>query len=135
MTSANTRTDIVQSYFVSLTASDISAIVSLFADDGFVVSPVLGTMPARNFYQALDEASAQNVLTVHQTMSSSDDRFHTAHFTYDWTLSDGSQTQFEGIDMFEFDDDDRISSMKIFYDTYPTRQEVGDKYQRPDTSS
>ena len=117
MTSAQDCADIVRSYFTHLTASDTALIVALFADDGYVVSPVLGTMLAGAFYDTLDSASARNVLTVHRIMSSDDDRFHSAHFTYDWTLNDGTQIEFEGVDVFEFDDDDQICSMKIFYDT------------------
>lgn len=132
MSPSRTRVEIVRSYFEHLTASDTEAIVGLFADDGFVVSPVLGTMAAADFYRTLDDASSCNVLTVHGVMSSDDDRFHAAHFTYDWTLAAGDEIRFEGVDMFEFDDADRIVSMKIFYDTHPTRSEVGDKYRRPD---
>ena len=117
--------------FELLTAGDVSSIVSLFADDGHVVSPVLGTIPADDFFRTLDDASAQNVLTVHQVMSSVDDRVHAAHFTYDWTLTKGGQIEFDGVDLFEFNGADRIVSMKIFYDTHPTREEVGNKYELP----
>ncbi len=131
MSTANPRVQIVRSYFAFLTASDIASIIELFADDAYVVSPVLGTMDAGDFFRTLGEASAQNVLTVHRVMSSDDDRVHAAHFTYDWTLAKGGQIEFDGVDVFEFNDDDRIASMKIFYDTHPTREEVGDKYERP----
>ncbi len=129
MSESKSRAEIVRSYFVYLTNSDVPSIVALFADDGFVVSPVLGTVPAVEFYETLDGASERNVLTVHRVMSSEDDRFHAAHFTYDWTLSAGGQVTFDGVDMFEFNDDDQLVSMKIFYDTHPTRGEVGNKYQ------
>jgi len=129
------RPAIVRSYFEFLTASDVSSIVALFADDGFVVSPVLGKVPAGEFFATLNDASAQNILTVHRVMSSDDNRFHAAHFTYDWTLSAGGQVTFDGVDMFEFNDNDKVVSMKIFYDTHPTREEVGNKYERSDPAA
>lgn len=131
MSATSSRPEIVRSYFEFLTASDVGSIVALFAEDGYVESPVLGTMPATDFYRNLDDASAQNVLTVHRVMSSDDDRFHAAHFTYDWTLTKGGNIEFDGVDLFEFNDNNQIVSMKIFYDTHPTREAVGNKYERP----
>ena len=131
MTTRTTRADIVARYFDRLTASDVEAIVALFADDGTVESPVLGTMPAAEFFATLGDASAQNILTVHRIMNSPDDQFFAAHFTYDWTLAAGGNVTFDGVDLFEFNDDGKVASMKIFYDTHPTRAEVGNKYERP----
>ena len=131
MTTWTTRAEIVERYFDRLTASDVEAIVALFADDGTVESPVLGTMPAAAFFATLDDASERNILSVHRIMSSPDARFFAAHFTYDWTLSAGGNVTFDGVDLFEFDDDGKLASLKIFYDTHPTRAEVGNKYQRP----
>ncbi len=135
MSTTTSRADIVRSYFELLSASDTASIVALFADDGYVESPVLGTMPAGAFYETLDDASSKNALTVHRVMSSEDDSVHAAHFTYDWTLTKGGQIEFDGVDLFEFNDDDEIVSMKIFYDTHPTREVVGNKYERPDGPS
>ncbi len=131
MSTTTSRPQIVRSYFALLTASDVVSIVALFAEDGFVESPVLGRMPAGDFYRTLDDASTQKVLTVHRVLSSDDNRVHAAHFTYDWTLAKGGQIEFDGVDLFEFNDDDKIVSMKIFYDTHPTREVVGNKYERP----
>lgn len=132
MTTPTSRADIVGYYFERLTASDIPAIVALFADDGTVESPVLGTMPADAFFETLDGASERNVLTVHRIMSSPDDQCFAAHFTYEWALRAGGEVTFDGVDLFEFNDDGLLSALKIFYDTYPTRSEVGNKYERPD---
>jgi len=130
LAAATTRAEIVSSYFEHLTASNIEAIVALFANDGFVESPVLGTVPAEAFFRKLGDASERNVLTVHAIMSSSDDRVFAAHFTYEWTLKEGGDVTFDGVDLFEFGDGDLLASMKIFYDTHPTRSEVGNKYER-----
>ena len=130
MSTPSSRVEIVNAYFEYLTASNIDAIVGLFADDGTVESPVLGTMPAGAFFDTLDDASEQNVLTVHRVMASADDQFFAAHFTYDWTLRAGGQVTFDGVDLFEFNAEGQLVSLKIFYDTHPTREEVGNKYER-----
>ena len=46
-------------------------------------------------------------------------------------LTAGGNVTFDGVDLFEFNDDGKLASLKIFYDTHPTRAEVGNKYQRP----
>ena len=58
-------------------------------------------------------------------------RHHLSTTPEDWTLTKGGQIEFDGVDLFEFNRADRIVSMKIFYDTHPTREEVGNKYELP----
>ena len=36
---------------------------------------------------------------------------------------------FQGVDYFKFGVSGSFASMSIFYDTYPTREAVGDKYK------
>ncbi|MDA4846066.1 nuclear transport factor 2 family protein [Hoeflea poritis] len=118
----------IRQYFERMTAGDIEGIIGMFADDGFVVSPFLGTVPTRPFFEKLGNASSNSVLTVHDVLIGEDGSTGAGHFRYDWTLADGSQLTFEGVDHFTFDDDRKFKSMKIYYDTHPLRREVGDKY-------
>ena len=111
-----------------MTKGDIEAIIGLFADDGYVVSPFLGTVLARPFFEKLGNASSNSVLTVYDVLIGEDGNTSAGHFRYDWTLADGSDLVFEGIDYFTFDDDLKFKSMKIYYDTHPLRTAVGDKY-------
>lgn len=120
----------VRHYFELMTAGDIEGIIALFADDGTVVSPFLGTMAARPFFEKLGSASTNSVLTVFNVLIGDDNRTAAGHFRYDWTLVDGSDLMFEGIDLFTFADDQRFQSMNIYYDTHPLRLEIGDKYAK-----
>lgn len=122
------RSAILKRYFQCLTDGDIDTIVSLFAPDGDVVSPFLGVMKADQFFARLSEASNGSFLTVLDILHGDDGQTAAARFRYDWTLKDGSDVTFEGVDHYTFDDQDRIKRMNIYYDTHPLREEVGDKY-------
>ncbi|WP_299350018.1 nuclear transport factor 2 family protein [uncultured Shimia sp.] len=125
---SQTRTAILKRYFQALTDGDTAAIVSLFHPDGEVVSPFLGVMKADQFFAKLSEASNGSFLTVLDILHGVDGRTSAARFRYDWTLKDGSDVTFEGVDHYAFDEQDRILCMTIYYDTHPLREEVGDKY-------
>lgn len=118
----------VRQYFDRLTASDIEGIISMFSPDGFVISPYLGRMSAKDFFAKLGEASEQNKLTVFDVLVGEHGDSVAAHFEYDWTLASGDKIVFEGVDYFKLSDSGLFASLSIFYDTYPTRQQVGDKY-------
>ena len=123
-----TRTAILKRYFQALTDGDTAEIVSLFHPEGEVMSPFLGVMQATPFFAKLSEASNGSFLTVLDILHGVDGQTAAARFRYDWTLKDGSDVAFEGVDHFTFDAEDRILRMNIYYDTHPLRQEVGDKY-------
>lgn len=119
----------VRTYFERMTASDIDGIVALFRPDAHVVSPFLGTMNAAEFFAKLGSASAASKLTVFDVLLGENGNSAAAHFEYDWTLRNGDQIVFQGVDYFTFAEDGRFASMSIFYDTHPVREDVGDKYQ------
>ena len=54
---------VLQRYVEALGASDYTTVKSLFAEDGTVVSPFLGLMPARDFFDRLGGATKTNVIT------------------------------------------------------------------------
>ena len=57
------RTEVIRAYMAALDAGDYEAIVELFAPEGVVTSPFLGTLPAAEFFERLSQASEQNVIT------------------------------------------------------------------------
>jgi hypothetical protein len=123
----------IRQYLACLHASDTQGLVATFEDDGFVVSPFLGTMKAGPFFAKLREASARSVITPIDLFASVEPASQVqrvaAYFRYDWTLKDGKVVTFTCVDVFEFrPGSDRIASMTIVYDTHPLREEVGDKY-------
>lgn len=122
------KTAFVRKYFERLTASAIDEIISMFAPTAHVDSPYLGRVLASEFFTKLGKASQQNKLTVFDVLLGENGDSAAAHFEYDWTLASGDKIVFQGVDYFKFDEDGKFASMSIFYDTHPTRQDVGDKY-------
>jgi hypothetical protein len=123
----------VREYLNHLPASDTKALISAFEDDGVVHSPFLGVMKAVDFFPKLAQASSKSVITLIDLFASVqavDDAVRVAaYFRYDWTLSDGRLVDFTCVDVFSFRTDSiRIGSMHIVYDTFPLREQVGDKY-------
>ncbi|MBO9450218.1 nuclear transport factor 2 family protein [Tropicibacter sp. R16_0] len=121
-----TRTERIEAYFEALTAGDISAILALFTPEAEIHSPFLGVLNVSDFYARLDSASANSELTVLDVLMGRDSG--AARFRYDWTLKSGDNIVFEGVDHFTFGPDDRFTAMRIYYDTHPVREDVGDKY-------
>lgn len=120
--------DRVHRYFERMNAADIDGIIDLFGPDAHVNSPFLGRVDAPSFFRKLGNASSASRLTVFDILVGVNGNSAAAHFEYDWTLSNGDQVTFQGIDYFTFDQAGNFKSMSIFYDTHPLREGVGDKY-------
>ena len=120
----------VHDYLRALEAGKADKILALFADDGWVLSPMLGRMSAREFFPRVVAASSAARLTVHDVLVSAEGHPRAVgYFLYEWWLRDGSKVSFECADVFNFDPaTGKIESMIILYDTHPIRQCVGDKY-------
>lgn len=120
----------VHDYLRALEAGKADKILALFADDGWVLSPMLGRMSAREFFPKVVAASSAARLTVHDVLVSAEGHPRAVgYFLYEWWLRDGSKVSFECADVFNFDPSTgKIESMIILYDTHPIRQCVGDKY-------
>jgi hypothetical protein len=120
----------VREYLVALEAGNVDRIVELFSADGWVLSPLLGRMPARHFFLKVVESSSASRLTVHDVLVSAEGRPRAVgYFLYEWWLRDGSKVSFECADVFNFNPSTgKIQSMVILYDTHPIRKCVEDQY-------
>jgi ketosteroid isomerase-like protein len=120
----------VHDYLAALEAGDADRVLALFAADGWVLSPMLGRMSAREFFPKVVAASSATRLTVRDVLVSAEGHPRAVgYFLYEWWLRDGSKVAFECADVFNFDPSTgRIESLIILYDTHPIRGLVGDKY-------
>ncbi len=89
----------------------------------------LEKLPASEFFAKLGKASSRNILTFHDILFGEHGDSVVAQCEYDWTLESGDKIIFQGVDYFKFGVSGGFASMSIFYDTYPTREAVGDKYK------
>lgn len=128
----------VHAYLDALGRGDTEAIIDAFADDGEVISPFLGRLPARPFFARLAESSMRSDIEIFDILVSAQGAPRcVAYFHYHWTLRDGTVVQFDCCDVFDFAppaaasdaaERPRIKLMTIIYDTAPLREGVGDKY-------
>ena len=110
-------------YIEGLETGDMNQIISLFAQDGLVHSPLYGDLSAKEFYKGLFSDTQRSKITLLNIFTSVDKpNVYGAHFRYVWTLRDNTETSFECVDIFVFDESDKIKEMTIIYDTNRTRQ-------------
>ena len=111
----------IKKYFESLSNGDYESLINLFEDKAVVFSPLYGKRLAKDFYKELiedsDENSKVNLITAFVK-----DNKGAGHFEYSWVLKNKKKFSFEGVDLFEFNENGKIKQIKIIYDTYGTRE-------------
>ena len=133
----------VHAYFDALRSGDPERVVALFSNDGEVISPFLGRMPASAFFAKLADTSMSSEIDVFDVLVSAQGSPRAVgYFNYRWTLRDGTVLRFDCCDVFDFSPPSaeaadgveaaRIELMTIVYDTAPLRDQVGDKYAPAD---
>ncbi len=117
-----TISEIIQSYLHALERGDEYGVLQLFAEGAIVVSPLYGRKKATDFYEQLFEDTAQSLITLLQIFKGAQKGSAAAHFRYRWTLEDEQPVSFEAVDIFEFDNERKISKLTIIYDTAFVRE-------------
>lgn len=112
----------IYSYFKGLETNDANAIMSVFAGNAMVHSPLYGDQLASVFYTKLLADTKQSDITLLNIFESVENKYTAAvHFKYHWILADGTPTHFECVDIFKFDETGKIADMTIIYDTAKLR--------------
>ncbi len=113
--------EIIKKYFENLSNGNYGALMNLFGDESIVFSPLYGKKPAKEFYKELIEDSDKNSEVKLITAFVNENK-GAGHFEYSWILKNGKKSSFQGVDLFKFDDEEKIVEVKIIYDTYGTRE-------------
>lgn len=111
----------VKKYLSALEKSDYENLISLFAPNAIVHSPLYGEVEANKFYTDLFKDTNKSVISLKDIFMSEDGSKGAVNFLYDWTLSDGSPVSFDCVDIFKFNSDGKIQELTIIYDTSQTR--------------
>lgn len=111
----------LKNYLKYLEAADYDNLISLFAENAVVHSPLYGQMPAKQFYKDLFEDTAESHLTLLNIFQGENENTAAVHFQFDWILSDGTKAPFEVVDICKFSHDGKIEELKIIYDSAKTR--------------
>lgn len=120
----HSKTEVSKQYIQFLESTDLPALSNLFSEEGMIVSPIYGTLPAREFYNILAKDTTQSKLTINGIFEEPATGDIALYFQYDWTLQHGRQVTFDVVDILTFDEENKITSLKIIYDTVKAREWV-----------
>ena len=107
---------IVADYLAALGDGDLEAVLALFADTGEVVSPLYGTLPAREFFTGLFAVTDKSTVKLQTVVAGIDSgSCIAAAFDYEWEMANGERVTFPVVATFRLDDTGKITHMVILY--------------------
>ena len=98
----------LKKYLQFLEAADYENLISLFAKEAVIYSPLYGKVAAVKFYKDLFEDTAESKLTLLNIFIGENENTAAVHFQFDWTLVDGTAAHFEVVDVCRFSSDGKI---------------------------
>jgi hypothetical protein len=117
-----TKKEIANKYIDYLEKGDIKKIINLFNDNGIVDSPLYGIKKADKFYHELSSDTSNSKLHLLGVFENNESNNIALYFTYKWTLKNNEKVEFDVVDIIEFDTNNKISKLKIIYDTVIARE-------------
>jgi ketosteroid isomerase-like protein len=118
------RKDIAKNYLKYLESGAVDKVVALFHENGTVESPVYGVKDAAAFYRELNNDTSNSELQLKGIFEEQDSNAIALYFGYKWTLKHGKIVEFDVVDIITFDTEDKITKLKIIYDTVVSRRLV-----------
>lgn len=119
-----TQKDIARAYITHLENGNTEKLVALFSKDGMVDSPLYGIKKASEFYLELNDDTLNSELYTKGIFEEDNSNKLALYFTYKWTLKNNKKLVFDVVDIIEFDNQNKISKLKIIYDTVIARKLV-----------
>jgi len=113
---------IANQYIELLSQGNAEGLISLFAENGMVHSPIYGEKKASDFYKILAEDTQKSELKLIDIFHKSDTGNIAVFFEYKWTVKSGKMVLFNVVDIIEFDEQHKIVKLQIIYDTVVSRQ-------------
>jgi len=116
------RENIIKSYARALKDNDYPAIMQLFSKDAKIFSFQVGEQPPSTFFQNLFENSSRNKVEVKNILFDvANTKIAAAYIHLEAMWNKKYPIEFEAVDIFEFDSENKINMLKIILDTYPIR--------------
>ncbi len=122
MSTLNTNANVIGSFYAALRSHDVEAWLATFAKEAIAHDP-MGT-PPHHGHNGL-RAFLSGVLAQFETFGLTEEEiFHAPHSAaVKWTGRgrgrNGHSVEFQGIDVFEFDQEGKILSLKAYWDAAP----------------
>lgn len=120
-----TKKEIANKYINYLENGEIENVINLFNQKGIVDSPLYGIKKANEFYHELSNDTIDSKLHILGIFEEKNSSNIALYFSYKWTLKNNEKVEFDVVDIIEFDEDNKISKLKIIYDTMISRELVG----------
>lgn len=114
---------IIKKYLHALEIGSYEHIISLFAKNAIIFSPLYGKIKAETFYEELMKDTSKSRIKLLHIFKSNKKAVWAGYFRYEWKLKNGKETSFECVDVFMFDKQQKIKQLKIIYDTTTIRRE------------
>ncbi|GJM36273.1 MAG: hypothetical protein DHS20C18_52740 [Saprospiraceae bacterium] len=111
----------ILTYLSLLEQADYKKVISLFEEKANIFSPLYGKQSPAIFYRQLFDDTRQSRIKILDIYQGQHSQNWSVNFLYHWTLANGTETTFDCVDLFEFNEDGKITSLRIIYDTQNTR--------------
>ncbi|MGB5417948.1 nuclear transport factor 2 family protein [Algibacter sp.] len=118
------KKEIAKDYLTHLENGNIEQVIALFNQNGMVDSPLYGVKKAEEFYLELNNDTTNSELHLKGIFEETESNKLALYFTYKWTLKNDQKVEFDVVDIIEFDALNKISKLKIIYDTVLARELV-----------
>ncbi|MDE1207153.1 nuclear transport factor 2 family protein [Tenacibaculum larymnensis] len=120
------KSEIAKKYLEHLENGNIEKVINLFSNNGIVESPIYGIKKADKFYRELNNDTSNSELFLKGIFEQNDSNNLALYFTYKWTLKNNEKVEFDVVDIIELDSENKITKLKIIYDTVISRKLVND---------
>lgn len=117
---------IAKKYLEHLEKGNIEKVINLFSNNGIVESPIYGIKKADEFYRELNNDTSNSELILKGIFEQNESNNLALYFTYKWTLKNNEKVEFDVVDIIELDSENKITKLKIIYDTVISRKLVND---------
>ncbi|NNC70243.1 MAG: nuclear transport factor 2 family protein [Flavobacteriaceae bacterium] len=115
------KKEIAETYIQLLQMSEIEQLIDLFSEDSVIDSPIYGHLDASVFFNRLKDDTSDSILKIHGIYERDDALEIALYFEYLWKLKNGKSVTFDVIDIMKFDEKNKITYLKIIYDTVKAR--------------
>ncbi|AZJ35226.1 nuclear transport factor 2 family protein [Tenacibaculum singaporense] len=120
------KNKIAKKYLEHLENGNIEKVINLFSNNGIVESPIYGIKKADEFYRELNNDTSNSELFLKGIFEQNDSNNLALYFTYKWTLKNNEKVEFDVVDIIELNSENKITKLKIIYDTVISRKLVND---------
>jgi limonene-1,2-epoxide hydrolase len=113
--------NIIQQYCRALQTNDYHAMIGLFSQDAKVISYFTGEKPAAEFFCNLFKTSRRTTVELKNLFIDGNATI-AAYVHLEAIWNEKSVIQFEAVDIFEVNSENKITTLRIILDTYPLRK-------------